>query len=68
MAEEVAVGCARPTGGPVGEENKNETPRLHEILKEEHRALRISGGGVAPKVKGNFKFMEEEVCSVQNIL
>ncbi|MBU4326334.1 MAG: redoxin domain-containing protein [Proteobacteria bacterium] len=41
MAEEVAVGCARPTGGPVGEENKNETPRLHEILKEEQIMIKV---------------------------
>lgn len=34
MAEEKDVGCARPTGGPVGEDQSefNESP---EIIKEE---------------------------------
>ena len=34
MAEKMAVGCARPTGGPVGEsaeeEIKNEVPTAHK--------------------------------------
>ncbi len=40
MAEEAAVGCARPTGGPVGEDvvEKNESP---EIIKEERKMIMV---------------------------
>ena len=35
MAEEIKAGCARPTGGPVGEkvDDKKETPK-QEVIKE----------------------------------
>lgn len=35
MAEEIKAGCARPTGGPVGEkvDDKKETPK-QEAIKE----------------------------------
>lgn len=32
MAEEVDVGCARPTGGPVGESPENETDEPNETI------------------------------------
>lgn len=40
MAEEAAVGCARPTGGPVGEEvsEKKESP---EINKGERQMIMV---------------------------
>lgn len=41
MAEEAAVGCARPTGGPVGEENQNETLQSQETLKEERSMIKV---------------------------
>ena len=41
MAEEAAVGCARPTGGPVGEEIKDGTTRSQEILKEERSMIKV---------------------------
>ena len=34
MGEEIAVGCARPTGGPVGETKENAQPETKEIIKE----------------------------------
>ena len=40
MAEEAAVGCARPAGGPV---NENE-PELHEspeVVKEEGKVVMV---------------------------
>jgi len=43
MEEEVEVGCARPTGGPVGEsqENESDEPKENMTLKRE----------VAPMIK-----------------
>lgn len=40
MAEDAAAGCARPTGGPVGEEapGLNESP---EIIKEERTMIAV---------------------------
>lgn len=40
MAEEAAVGCARPTGGPVGEEvtEKEVSPKL---IKEERTMVMV---------------------------
>lgn len=40
MAEEKDVGCARPTGGPVGEDQSefNESP---EIIKEERTMVMV---------------------------
>ena len=34
MAEEVKVGCARPTGGPVGEENESTATQEQQTVKE----------------------------------
>ena len=34
MGEEVEVGCARPTGGPVGESQEEVQPQKQEIRKE----------------------------------
>lgn len=47
MAEEAAVGCARPTGGPVGEETKDETGATQEPAKKEERSM-IKVGQKAP--------------------
>lgn len=41
MAEEAAVGCARPTGGPVGEETKNEVGAVQTTVKEEQAMIRV---------------------------
>jgi hypothetical protein len=46
MAKEEAVGCARPTGGPVGEEMTNESRQTRETLKEEQSIIKV--GGKAP--------------------
>jgi hypothetical protein len=35
MAEEMAVGCARPTGGPVGENTEEETVQEKATIKKE---------------------------------
>jgi hypothetical protein len=34
MAEEAEVGCARPTGGPVGEEPSNENNEQQSVRRE----------------------------------
>ena len=34
MAEELKVGCARPTGGPVGEEPPEQSPENESIKRE----------------------------------
>lgn len=36
MGEEVNVGCARPTGGPVGESEEDAQPQIQEIRKEKN--------------------------------
>jgi len=41
MAEEVAVGCARPTGGPVGEEPENKSANEQQIIKEERPMIQV---------------------------
>jgi peroxiredoxin (alkyl hydroperoxide reductase subunit C) len=41
MPEEVAVGCARPTGGPVGEEPDSKTIREQTITKEEQSMIKV---------------------------
>ena len=48
MAEQEEVGCARPTGGPVGEEAMTETSEQHIVHKEERKirqrqAFRLPG-------------------------
>jgi len=34
MGEEIKVGCARPTGGPVGEKVPEQTPERENIKRE----------------------------------
>lgn len=41
MAEEATVGCARPTGGPVGDETINEITQPAEMKKEEQPMLKV---------------------------
>ena len=46
MAEEINAGCARPTGGPVGEK-KEAPPRTKESIEKEAPAM-IKVGQKAP--------------------
>lgn len=41
MAEEMDVGCARPTGGPVGEEVEENTQETKQIVKEEVKMVQV---------------------------
>ena len=41
MAEELEAGCARPTGGPVGETVEMQITEKEEIQKEEIRMIQI---------------------------
>jgi len=41
MAEEAEVGCARPTGGPVGEEVQEETTTEQPIKKEGRPMIKV---------------------------
>lgn len=41
MAEENSVGCARPTGGPVGESKKKTSNESPEIQKEEKTMIQV---------------------------
>jgi len=41
MPEEAAVGCARPTGGPVGEEPDNAAANEQQSTKEEHSMIQV---------------------------
>lgn len=41
MEEEVEVGCARPTGGPVGEPMENVTNKTEKIIKEEPTMIKV---------------------------
>ena len=47
MAEEMKVGCARPTGGPVGEEIEKEAAQEKSTVKKEESAM-IHVGEKAP--------------------
>lgn len=40
MSEDAEVGCARPTGGPVGEEPQEEQ-RVNESVKEERSMVMV---------------------------
>jgi len=40
MPEEAAVGCARPTGGPVGE-TPAETPVTEQHIQEERSMIKV---------------------------
>jgi hypothetical protein len=41
MAEEVKTGCARPTGGPVGEKVEAEPKKEAEQKKEETKMIQV---------------------------
>jgi len=41
MPEEAAVGCARPTGGPVGEEPANTPASEQQSIKEEQSMIKV---------------------------
>jgi len=41
MEEEVEVGCARPTGGPVGEPTPEKTETTEKIIKEEAKMIKV---------------------------
>jgi peroxiredoxin (alkyl hydroperoxide reductase subunit C) len=41
MEEEVKVGCARPTGGPVGEPTPETTETTEKISKEEPKMIKV---------------------------
>jgi len=41
MEEEVKVGCARPTGGPVGEPTPEKTETNEKIIKEESKMIKV---------------------------
>ena len=47
MSEEMAVGCARPTGGPVGEGTAEETKEEKTAVKKEVTSM-IHVGKKAP--------------------
>lgn len=49
MPEEAEAGCARPTGGPVGEETKTEEPAVAQSPKEERSMIMV--GQKAPDFK-----------------
>ena len=41
MAEEISVGCARPTGGPVGESEKQTPEKPDQIIKEAMSMIQV---------------------------
>ncbi len=41
MAKEIKAGCARPTGGPVGEKVKKETPQEEPAKKEVKNMIKV---------------------------
>ena len=41
MPREVAAGCARPTGGPVGEEQNSKSPDEQQTKKEERTMIKV---------------------------
>ena len=41
MAEQAEVGCARPTGGPVGEEPSPENSQQQSVQKEERKMIMV---------------------------
>ncbi len=58
MEEEVKVGCARPTGGPVGEPAKEKQEKEQTIIKKEASMIKVGQKApdfVAPAyLKGKF--------------
>ena len=47
MVEEMEVGCARPTGGPVGESVEEESKQVNAVIKKEVSSM-IQVGKKAP--------------------
>lgn len=47
MPEEMEIGCARPTGGPVGEDVDKEAPDLETTTQKEARPM-VEVGKKAP--------------------
>lgn len=41
MPEEATVGCARPTGGPVGEDPASGPADKQQNIKEEHSMIKV---------------------------
>jgi peroxiredoxin (alkyl hydroperoxide reductase subunit C) len=41
MEKETGVGCARPTGGPVGEEKRTESEAIQKPYKEEQTMIKV---------------------------
>ncbi|MBN2412429.1 redoxin domain-containing protein [candidate division KSB1 bacterium] len=41
MAEEIKAGCARPTGGPVGEPVQEKTENKENIIKEVSQMIKV---------------------------
>jgi len=59
MVEELKAGCARPTGGPVGEEAQKETPETEKVSKEVTSMVQVNKKApdfIAPGYK-NGKFI-----------
>ena len=58
MGEDIEVGCARPTGGPVGETEQQETEKDRPIKEEVTTMIKVGKKApdfVAPAYhKGNF--------------
>jgi len=58
MGEDIEVGCARPTGGPVGETEQQETKKDKPIKEEVTTMIKVGKKApdfVAPAYhKGNF--------------
>jgi peroxiredoxin (alkyl hydroperoxide reductase subunit C) len=46
MPDEKRVGCARPTGGPVGE--KDNLPQLKDVIKPKEERKMVMVGNKAP--------------------
>ena len=42
MAEEIKAGCARPTGGPVGEQDPHEAPEKEKGSTEVKKMVQVS--------------------------
>ncbi len=41
MAKEIKAGCARPTGGPVGETGKEEPAKDQGVIREVRSMIRV---------------------------
>jgi lipocalin len=43
MPKEFKAGCARPTGGPVGEQEKTKATQSQESIKKEEQTMSLIG-------------------------